>query len=626
MAVGGWVFTWRSVRPGADGGFEGIGWPTVGWSSGGVSNAARLARAQRRTAMASISTAMSSGRRAAWTVVRAGYGSGKKRGVDLVEGPEVVHVAQEARRLDDVAEAAGRRPRGAHRGCAVCGPSARRCRPRRAGRWPGRGGPVPSRRAVRPPRWPGCTGPRGRGAPDGWMACFMVSLLAALVELAMMRAPRATGRPAASEPGRGARGVLRRRIEGQERRPRARQQEGPAERSLEPVAQRAEAGQQRAARPATGRWRRAGRRRDATRAAPSRRRERAGQGLSGGLRDRGARTAPGADAARPAAARRSSSAKTAAVERRAGGVTSRTPTGGVGAGQGVDDAPRCRSTRAAWRAREAEGHVRAEPGSHGHAHAGRRPLRPQAAAASSSAAAASALPPPRPAATGMSFSRRKRSAGRAAPAASRRPAAARSTRSSAPPARPCPRPPRARRPRPGPRAGRTSRWSWSADAQEDRVERVEAVGRRPVTARPRLTLARASAQSAGDGHGPRRAHARRQRRERRAQGQPLLHARASGGDAPGRCRRLARAASMRSRGNASAAGARARCGASCAARGSRPGRAARARPRRPRRGGAGWVRPTSTAEATFGRRLEGGRPGPRRPPRRVAWYCTKTER
>ena len=96
----GWVFTKRRYRPSlmegvrASGGLN-LGRTTQGCqttdgASGGDGDrippltgreqrleARGLAIGYRRWAMTSISTRMSSGRRAAWMVVRAGYGSGR---------------------------------------------------------------------------------------------------------------------------------------------------------------------------------------------------------------------------------------------------------------------------------------------------------------------------------------------------------------------------------------------------------------------------------------------------------------------------------------------------------------------------------------------------------------------
>ena len=77
----GWcVFTWRTGRRSVMGAGRTSGWETVGARPPGCqtdSGPRAHARHQRFWAMTSISTRMSSGRRAASMVVRAGYGSGR---------------------------------------------------------------------------------------------------------------------------------------------------------------------------------------------------------------------------------------------------------------------------------------------------------------------------------------------------------------------------------------------------------------------------------------------------------------------------------------------------------------------------------------------------------------------
>ncbi len=117
--------------------------------------------------MRSISTRASFGRRATWTVARAGYGLGEIRPVDVVHRSEVVHVGQEDRRSHDVGEraAAGLQDRG-----EVVEHAAGlrlRCRRRRSGRWPDRAAPDPTRTAAGLRERPESTG-RSPSARRGW--------------------------------------------------------------------------------------------------------------------------------------------------------------------------------------------------------------------------------------------------------------------------------------------------------------------------------------------------------------------------------------------------------------------------------------------------------------------------
>ena len=148
-------------------------------------------------------------------------------------------------------------------------------------------------------------------------------------------------------------------------------------------------------------------------------------------------------------------------EARLGGVTRRTPAarrrGRAAHGDDLADAP-CPRRRVAARKKGTSA-----PSPRRRAPARRTPWQtdPRHRAARRSAAAASALPPPRPAATGMSFSSRKRSAGRGPPTARRSAATARSTRLPSTPAPSGRRSPRARpghpgRPRVGPPGGRAA--------------------------------------------------------------------------------------------------------------------------------------------------------------------------
>ena len=203
-------------------------------------------------------------------VVRAGGGSGKKRRVDLVEGREVVDVAQEAGRLDDVAVAeAGGLEDGAQvaqRALRLLDDAALDELRRSPGRWaPGR-----SRRA-RPSDGDGlAVGPTAVAArrSSRWRS-FMVSLPLRRRGGDDAWRPRASGRPRSVEPGAASRGGLRRRIEGE----RASSPE-PVSRHGRPSAclerRRAAAARRAGARGrgATGRWRRGGARPRAPAAGP----------------------------------------------------------------------------------------------------------------------------------------------------------------------------------------------------------------------------------------------------------------------------------------------------------------------------------------------------------------------